>query len=201
MRKLLYFVYGIAVLTIILAIFGRITDDSTGYSIYDKPFSFYGVLSKDRLPSFEDVDRMIDTADNIVEVTAKDEIRCDSVTVVQKVIINKVHKGDYTQGEEIEIITENGIKDGMNWGVTNLMEPGDDYLVVLKTEDITKERNHINLYLGPLHMKEGKRALIDLNRTYTYEELRGVDFFVEDEADYNAVTELKEYAIKKATNE
>ncbi|MCR5117923.1 MAG: hypothetical protein K6A97_10485, partial [Lachnospiraceae bacterium] len=181
MRKLLYCVCGAAVLTIALALWGRIKDDSFGHSLYNTPFSFYGVLSKDRLPSLEDIDRMIDTADNIAEVTATEEIRSKSVVVVQKVTVNKVYKGSYIPGDEIEIISENGIKGGMNWGVTNLMEPGNDYLVVLKTEEITKERNHINLYLGPIPLHEGKRTLIDLGRTYTYEELRGVDFFVEDD--------------------
>lgn len=197
MRKLLYCVCGAAVLTIALALWGRIKDDSFGHSLYNTPFSFYGVLSKDRLPSLEDIDRMIDTADNIAEVTATEEIRSESVVVVQKVTVNKVYKGSYIPGDEIEIISENGIKGGMNWGVTNLMEPGNDYLVVLKTEDITKERNHINLYLGPVPLQEGKRTLIDLGRTYTYEELRGVDYFVEDDESYRAVTEMKDYVIKK----
>ena len=197
MKKVLVLSWCMALAAIILAVFGKLRDESLGYSIYDRPFSFYGVLSKDRLPNMEEVDEMINNAENIVEVTAGTKIRCESVPVIQSAKVNKVYKGEYIPGEEIEIISENGIKDGMNWGVTNLMEPGRDYLVVLKSESVSVERNHICLYIGPIPLQEGKRAFIDTTRAYTYEELKGVDFFVEDEESYEAVLKIRDHVFQK----
>ncbi len=79
----------------------------------------------------EDIDMEIAEATTILIVQPLGDINTNDYAVEQKVQVCEVIQGNVDASGEIWIEQDNGISNGENWGMTNLMNSDFKYLVIL----------------------------------------------------------------------
>lgn len=170
-------------------------------TLYTKEFSFLAVYDSEtvKVPSERQIDEEMEMADMIAIVRPTDMVQSYAYIVLQKVEIVKLIKGNELDSNEIWISTMNGIYNGNNWGITNIMYPDYEYYIFLRNKD-GKYYNDFSMgaiCLEPLN----ETVFIDTGRKYKYEDLKHVKYFAENEDTLMLLFERENYILKKVNKE
>lgn len=182
----------------VLAVATNLSLTQKGADIYTKKFHFLGVFNSELVPTEEELDAAIEDADLILIVRPMDEIETYAYSVLQKVKITKVVKGSEEVSNEIWISSTNGVYNGDNWGVANLMYSDYEYMVFLDEMD---GQYFDEFYLGSIRLDDKQTwNLIDVSKEYTYAELKAEKYFAEDVETLETLYAREKYVIEKINN-
>ena len=190
-RIIVIIILGIA---IVMAIVTRFSLTQRDADIYTRKGKFYGVFEVDDVPSENEINEEIEESDVIAIVRPTEEIEVYAYNVMQKVEIVEILKGDKSITEERWISCNNGLYEGYNWGMDNLMYPDYEYLVVLQEY----EGNLFNeFFMGAIRLDSEKTwNVIDVEKEYSYEELRNEKYFAVDKETLELLYEREAYLLK-----
>ena len=186
-------IVGIAFIT---AVMTRLSLTQKNADIYTREFHFLGVFDSQNVPvpSEEEIDDEINASEIIAVVRPTSEMQVYAYSILQKVEIVEIRKGNETILDEIWISYTNGIYKGNSWALSNLMYSDYEYLVFLNELD---GRYYNEFFMGPIRLDAEKTwDVIDLEKEYTYEELKTEKYFATDKATLEMLYEREQYILE-----
>lgn len=185
------------ILCIVLAFLTKLSLTQKDADIYSRSFHFLGVFDSNykEILTDEEFSREIAAASAILVVQPLDDIKANAYAVEQKVKICEVLRGDEAPLSEIWIEEDNGIYNGDNWGMSNLMYPEHKYLVIL---DEMNGMYFNQFYMGAIAIDMEKTwNTIDLDQEYSYRELKNEKYFAADRETLELLYEREAYILKQ----
>lgn len=184
-------------LVVIIAIATSLSLTQKDADIYTKKFYFLGVFDslQIKVPTKEELDDEMEASDFIAIVRPTDEIEVYAYSVLQKVEIMRVFKGNEINTNYMWISTTNGIYGNQNWGISNLMYSNYEYLVFLNELD---GQYYNDFFMGAIRLEAQQTwNLIDLNKEYTYDELKENKYFATDRKALEMLYQQEKYLLEK----
>ena len=177
---------------ILLAVIFRIKTTGMYYSLENCPFTFYGIFGEEYFRDENEIIEEISDSECIVKVKGSGELKYNGYVSIAGAVIEKVYKGNLSENDIIYVATENGVYNGKNWGMSNLINADYEYLLILNDVGFPNDIYLNDFYYGAIPLFETEDPVyIEVDRQYTYAELVGLDFFATDELNYNRLKAVK----------
>lgn len=165
------------------------------------PFVFLGVYDDNWKTAGERIYYEASIADAVLLVRPTERAELHGYAVLQEVEIVQNIRSQAELPDKIWIETDNGFfyspeshgNTLINWGIDNIMFPDWEYLVFLNEYDCGRDIYFNEFVLGTIRLSEdADYKVIDINRTYTYGELKSYEFFADSVEMLDILYEIKE---------